>query len=92
MEANNTAAALEGAIIFVREEEQKRILKRLHDQVVPHLVVAMFEAQSVKMESKGIQEDEALSKMIERLVKAVSEIESIADIEEMHGGPELAIC
>src|SRR6202011_6257159 len=81
MEADVTAAALERAIIFVREEEQKRILKLFHDKVVPHLVAAMFEAQFVKeeLESRGLQEGEALPRMIERLVEAVSGIESIAD-------------
>jgi len=74
MEADVTAAALERAIIFVREEEQKRILKLFHDKVVPHLVAAMFEAQFVKeeLESRGLQEGEALSRMIERLVKAAT--------------------
>ena len=92
MEADVTAAALERAIIFVREEEQKRILKLFHDKVVPHLVAAMFEAQFVKeeLESRGLQEGEALSRMIERLVKTVYGIESIADLEEMHGDPQLA--
>jgi signal transduction histidine kinase len=67
MEADVTAAALERAIVFVREEEQKRILKLFHDKVVPHLVAAMFEAQFVKeeLESRGLQEGEALSRMIE---------------------------
>jgi hypothetical protein len=92
MEPDATAAALERAITFVREEEQKRILKLFHDKMVPHLVSAMFEAQFVKeeLESSGFQEGEALSRMIERLVKAVYGIESIADLEEMHGDPQLA--
>jgi hypothetical protein len=53
--------------------EQRRILKLFHDNVVPHLVAAMFEAQFVKeeLESRGLQEGEALSRLIERLVKAV---------------------
>jgi hypothetical protein len=92
MEAYKTVAALEMAIVCVREGEQKRILKLFHDEVVPHLVAAMFEAQFVKedLESRGIQEGEALSKMIERLVKAVYGIESIADLEEMHADPQVA--
>ena len=92
MEADVTAAALERAIVFVREEEQKRILKLFHDKVVPHLVAAMFEAQFVteELESRGLQEGEALSRMIERLVKAVYGIESIADLEEMQAEPQLA--
>jgi hypothetical protein len=92
MEADEIAAALEWAIICVREEEQKRILKIFHDEVVPHLVVAMFEAQSVKeeLESKGIQEGGALSRMIERLVEAVYGIESIEDLEEMRSDPQFA--
>jgi hypothetical protein len=90
MEPDATAAALERAITFVREEEQKRILKLFHDKM--GLVSAMFEAQFVKeeLESSGFQEGEALSRMIERLVKAVYGIESIADLEEMHGDPQLA--
>ena len=50
MEDKATAAALETAIISVREEEQKRMLKLFRDKVVPDLVGAMFEAQSVKEE------------------------------------------
>jgi hypothetical protein len=92
MEANLPAAALETAIIFVREEEQKRILKLFREKVVPNLVAAMFEAQSVKeeLEWRGLQKDEALSRMIERLAQAVYGIESIADLEHIRVDPELA--
>ena len=48
MEADVTAAALERAIIFVREEEQKRILKLFHDKVVPYLAAAMLKHNSSK--------------------------------------------
>jgi hypothetical protein len=92
MEANPPAAALETALIFVREEEQKRILKLFREKVVPNLVAAMFEAQSVKEELEwiGFQKDQALSRMIERLARAVSGIESIADLEHIRVDPELA--
>lgn len=90
MEAGVSATALEMAIIFVREEEQSRIMKLCHNKVVPHLIAAMFEAQSVKdeLESRGNQEDEVLSRMIERLVQAVYGIEFIA--EETHADPQIA--
>jgi hypothetical protein len=42
MEANAPAAALETAIISVREEEQKLMLKLFRDKVVPDLVAAML--------------------------------------------------
>jgi hypothetical protein len=92
MEAGVSATALEMAIIFVREEEQSRIMKLCHNKVVPHLISAMFEAQSVKeeLESRGNQEDEALSRMIERLVQAVYGIEFIVDLEEMPADPSIA--
>ena len=92
MVANAPAEALETAIIFVREEEQKRILKLFREKVVPNLVAAMFEAQSVKeeLEWKGFQKNEAISRMIERLANAVSGIESIADLEQICVDPELA--
>jgi hypothetical protein len=92
MEAGISATALEMAIIFVREEEQNRILNICYNKVVPHLIAAMFEAQFVKeeLESSGIQEGEALSRMIERLVQAVYGIEFIADLEEMHADPQIA--
>jgi hypothetical protein len=90
MEDNPPAAALEAAIISVREEEQKRILKILRDKVVPDLVSAMFEAQSVKeeLEWRGSQKGEALSRMIESLVGAVCGIDSIADPEQIPGEDE----
>jgi hypothetical protein len=92
MEAGISAKALEMAIIFVREEEQNRIVKLCHNKVVPHLIAAMFEAQSVKedLESRGIQEGEALLRMIERLAQAVSGIEFIADLDELHADPQIA--
>jgi hypothetical protein len=81
MEDKAPAAALETAIISVREEEQKRMLKLFRDKVVPNLVAAMFEAQSVKeeLEWRGSQKGEALSRMIQGLVRAVYGIDSIAD-------------
>src|SRR3981081_3900832 len=84
------AAALEIAIILVREEEQKRILKVLRHKVVPNLVAAMFEAQSVKeeLEWRGSQKGDALSRMIESLVGAVCGIDSIADPEQISGEDE----
>ena len=92
MEVKAPTAALETAIIFVREEEQKRIVKLFREKVVPNLVAAMFEAQSVKeeLEWKGFQKNEAISRMIERLANAVSGIESIADLEHICEDPELA--
>jgi hypothetical protein len=92
MEGNLTPAALERAIILVREEEQRRILKLFREKVVPNLVAAMFEAQSVReeLEWRGSQKGEALSRMIERLVKAVYGIESIADLEQINVDPQLA--
>ena len=92
MEANAPPGALETAIIFVREEEQKRILKNIRDKVVPNLVAAMFEAQSVKeeLDRRGSQKGLALSRMIERLINAVYGIESIADLEQIHVDPQLA--
>jgi hypothetical protein len=92
MEAGVSATALEMAIIFVREEEQSRIMKLCHNKVLPHVIAAMFEAQSVKeeLESRGNQEDEALSRMIERLVQAVYGIEFIVDLEEMPADPSIA--
>jgi hypothetical protein len=85
MEDKATAAALETAIISVRQEEQKRMLKLFRDKVVPDLVGAMFEAQSVKeeLEWRGSQKGEALSRMIESLVGAVCGIDSIADPEQI---------
>jgi hypothetical protein len=55
-------------------------------------ITCEIEAQFVKedLESRGIQEGEALSKMIERLVEAVYGIESIADLEEIHADPQIA--
>ena len=87
MDDNSPAAALEAAIISVREEEQKRMLKLFRDKVVPDLVGAMFEAQSVKEELdwRGSQKGEALSRMIESLVGAVCGIDSIADTEQIPG-------
>src|SRR3982074_1324458 len=84
------AAALEIAIILVREEEQKRILKILRHKVVPNLVAAMFEAQSVKeeLEWRGSQKGDALSRMIESLVGVVCGIDSIADPEQLPGQEE----
>ena len=84
------AAALETAIILVREEEQKRILKILRDKVVPNVVAAMFEAQSVKeeLEWRGSQKGDALSRMIESLVGVVCGIDSIADPEQLPGQEE----
>src|SRR6202011_5440546 len=81
MEDNPPSAALETAIISVREEEQKRMLKLFRDKVVPNLLAAMFEAQSVKeeLEWRGSQKGDALSRMIESLVGAVCGIDSIAD-------------
>jgi hypothetical protein len=92
MEGNLTPAALERAIILVREEEQRRILKLFREKVVPNLVAAMFEAQSVReeLEWRDSQKGEALSRMIERLVKAVYGIESIADLEQINVDPQLA--
>ena len=85
MEAGTSATALETAIIFVREEEQNRILKLLYDTVVPNLIAALFEAQSVKeeLDLMGIQEGADLSRMIERLDQAVHGLEFIADLEEI---------
>jgi hypothetical protein len=85
MEDKTPAAALETAIILVREEEQKRILKIFRDKVVPNLVAAMFEAQSVKeeLDLRGSQKGEALSRMIESLVGTVCGIDSIADPEQI---------
>jgi hypothetical protein len=85
MEDNNPSTALETAIIFVREEEQKRILKILRDKVVPNLVGAMFEAHSVKeeLEWRGSQKGPILSRMIQRLITAVYGIDSIADPEQI---------
>jgi hypothetical protein len=87
-----SATALEMAIIFVREEEQNRIVKLCHNKVVPDLIAAMFEAQFIKeeLESTGIQEGEALLRMIGRLVQAVCGIEFIAGLEEMHADPQIA--
>ena len=90
MDDNSPAAALETAIISVREKEQKRMLKLFRDKVVPDLVSAMFEAQSVKeeLEWRGSQKGEALSRMIESLVGAVCGIDSIADPEQILGEDE----
>jgi hypothetical protein len=90
MDDNSPAAALETAIISVREEEQKRMFKLFRDKVVPDLVGAMFEAQSVKeeLEWRGSQKCEALSRMIESLVGAVCGIDSIADPEQILGEDE----
>jgi hypothetical protein len=90
MEDNSPAVALETAIISVREEEQKRMLELFRDKVVPDLVAAMFEAQSVKeeLELRGSQKGEALSRMIESLVGAVCGIDSIADPEQISGEDE----
>ena len=81
MEDSASPTALETAIISVREEEQQRILKICRDRVVPNLVAAMFEAQSIKeeLEWRGSQKSEALSRMIESLVGAVYGMDSIAD-------------
>ena len=78
---DDNISALEAAIISVREEEQKRMLKILRDKVVPNLVAAMFEAQSIKeeLEWRGSQKSDALSRMIESLVGAVYGMDSIAD-------------
>src|SRR5207302_1541053 len=90
MEDNSPAVALETAIISVREEEQKRMLKLFRDRVVPDLVGAMFEAQSVKeeLECRGSRKGGALSRMIESLVEAVCGIDSIADPEQISGEDE----
>jgi hypothetical protein len=92
MEAGVSATALEMAIIFVREEEQSRSMKLCYNKVLPHLIAAIFEAQSVKeeLESRENQEGEALSRMVKRLVQAVYGIEFIADLEEMPADPQIA--
>jgi hypothetical protein len=89
--SQNTIAHFPPDLAYKGEEEQNRILKLCYNKVVPHLI-AMFEAQFVKeeLESSGIQEGEALSRMIERLVQAVYGIEFIADLEEMHADPQIA--
>jgi hypothetical protein len=56
-----------------REEERRRILQVVHDEVNPPLLAAVFTAQIVteKLETLGIKEREMAAKVGEKLIEVI---------------------
>lgn len=81
---NPTTGALEDARLFGREEERSRIMKLFHDEVSPKLLAAVFEVQRAKeeLESKGLEEVEAVSKAGEKLIETIDAVTSVLDPDE----------
>ena len=61
----------QNARLLGREGERSRILKLFYDEAGSPLLSAMFEAQLVKedLESRGLKEGQALSRIVDKLIK-----------------------
>jgi hypothetical protein len=74
------------ARLLGRKEERSRILKLFHDEAGSPLLLAIFEAQLVKedLESRDLKEAQALSRIVDKLIKVADAIVYILHPDELH--------
>jgi hypothetical protein len=78
----------QNARLLGREEERRRILKLFHDEAGSSLLSAMFEAQLFKedLESRGLKEGQALSRIVDKLIKVADAMVYILHRDESNFG------